>query len=263
MSDHPDEDMRYTDIAEEILEKGLRTSTGKNPANAVYTTLSTKLVPMKVAEKVAKSTFRLTDSSTARVAAPDIADPSAEEQDRTARENREDAGIIQSFGMHWLRDAVLWKSSKTQLLGAVTKRNITAADTIDFSGQQGVYILYNGARPVYAGQAGKERMGARLQEHTVDRLATRWDRFSWFGLCPYLEASDSLGEPDPALFTGEKIISALEGLLIEGMEVALNRRGGDFLRGKEYTQVTHPDLEKETAVIDDVRKVVRDVLAQD
>src|ERR1043165_1692111 len=47
----------------------------------------------------------------------------------------------------------------------------------------------------------------------ADRLSTRWDRFSWFGLLTVSEAGELSSVPDSYL--GMKIIPAVEAILIE------------------------------------------------
>ena len=45
---------------------------------------------------------------------------------------------------------------------------------------------------VYIGQAGGQGNGLfdRLTQHTTDRLAERWSRFSWFGLRRVLQRNE-------------------------------------------------------------------------
>jgi hypothetical protein len=53
-----------------------------------------------------------------------------------------------------------------------------ARQTLDFWKEPGVYALYRGDEPIYAGQA--EALGERLlAHHQQDHLAGRWDTFSW------------------------------------------------------------------------------------
>ena len=85
-------------------------------------------------------------------------------------------------------------------------------------------------------------MGRRLFEHTLDRLAARWDGFSWFGLLPVSE-SGQLGEL-PATFDAAKMIPALEAILIEALEPRQNRKRGDDLSAVEFIQREDPEIQK-------------------
>ncbi|WP_206678263.1 hypothetical protein, partial [Salmonella enterica] len=57
-----------------------------------------------------------------------------------------------------------------------------AAKPVNFADRVGVYILYSGERVIYVGRITEPRLGPRLWDHMCDRLAGRWDRFSWFGV---------------------------------------------------------------------------------
>ena len=82
----------------------------------------------------------------------------------------------------------------------------------------------------------------RLFEHTLDRMAARWDRFSWFGLL-HVSESGQLGEL-PAAFEAAKMIPALEAILIEALEPRQNRKRGDDLSAVEFIQREDPEIQK-------------------
>jgi hypothetical protein len=85
-------------------------------------------------------------------------------------------------------------------------------------------------------------LGKRLYEHTADRLSSRWDRFSWFGLLPVSESGD-LGIL-PESYLGPKIIPGVEAILIEALEPRQNRKRGDDLSAVEYIQKEDPEIQK-------------------
>src|SRR5690606_23098737 len=122
-----------------------------------------------------------------------------------AREDVEEMGLINAFGMYWQRNAVSWKN-RPVLLGYQQ----SGSRRVDFSEQGGVYLLHDATRVVYVGQAGDMRLGARLLEHTRDRLNGRWDRFSWFGVKGVSEEG-GLTDP-PAAFGMNTLISTMEAL---------------------------------------------------
>jgi hypothetical protein len=67
---------------------------------------------------------------------------------------------------------------------------------VDFRDQIGVYVLYDENRPpVFVGLAGgRARLFRRLRHHRNDRLALRWQYFSWFGLLRVDEVKGNLRE---------------------------------------------------------------------
>ena len=77
--------------------------------------------------------------------------------------------------MYWRRDQVRW-SNRPRILGAQQ----LGAKIVDFTEQVGLYVLYDGSRPIYVGQVSRPRLGARLFEHTRDHLNERWQSF-FFG----------------------------------------------------------------------------------
>ena len=115
------------------------------------------------------------------------------------------------------------------------------ATPVDFNKQIGIYLLYDGREVIYIGRTTERPLGRRLFEHTSDRLAVRWDRFSWFGLLPVSETGQ-LGAL-PATFEAAKIIPALEAILIEALEPRQNRKRGDDLSAVELIQREDPEIQ--------------------
>lgn len=155
----------------------------------------------------------------------------------------ESPGLITSFGMFWRRDDLnLTQGGKLRLFGHQAGKK----GRVDFADQIGVYLLHDGARTMYVGRVTKPRMGMRLAEHTRDRLAGRWDRFSWFGLRPVL-ASGQLGDT-AAAFGTDLVVATMEAILIEGLEPPQNRRQGDGMTGQEYQQAKDDQLQERVAL---------------
>jgi hypothetical protein len=86
-------------------------------------------------------------------------------------------------------------------------------------------------------------LGKRLVQHTVDLLASRWNRFSWFGLWRVTQNGD-LEEMSARPLPADIIVTTMEALLIEGLEPPQNRRRGDDFRAVEYLQAEDPELEE-------------------
>lgn len=220
--------LHYRTITEEIMTRKLVETKGATPADTVGSQITSSIKSdgeKSPFVKVARGTFGLRK------------DLNATNQQKFAEEEKDDTSIIRAFGMYWSRAQVNWKSNPA-LLG----RQLQGAATVDFNGQRGVYILYDGHRPIYAGKATKDRLGARLLEHTRDRMSSRWDRFSWFGL---LDVTDS-GKlaPFKTNLDEDGLIVIMEAVLIEVLEPPLNRRRGDTIEGNEYIQVNDPNVKK-------------------
>ena len=222
--------MHYTEIAEQIVARGLKKAVGATPAQNVAAILSTSI------RNGGGPFIRLGEGKYALRAVLD----ERVNEDTTAAEADEEAselGALRAFGMFWRRDAVIWTEREPRLLG----RQGLGASNVDFGGQIGVYLLHDRDRVVYVGRAG-DAIVARLKAHTTDRLGGRWDRFSWFGLRG-VNDDGTLGNPTAA-WTHLVVLATLEALLIESLEPPLNRRRGDNLSGVEFIQVEDPEIER-------------------
>jgi hypothetical protein len=225
--------MHYKDIAEQIVSMGLRKNIGATPAATVSANLAISINERGDGSpflKVGKGEYILREqyaASTKNEAAP--SDDKADEKQYE---------IITSFGMFWRKDLVLWNGSP-RLLGVQQ----LGAEAVDFNKQLGIYLLYDGREVIYVGRATERPLGKRLYEHTLDRLSTRWDRFSWFGLLPVSEKGGLAAIP--AQYESEQLIPALEAILIEALEPRQNRRRGDDLAAVEYLQQEDPEIKRQ------------------
>lgn len=228
--------LHYQEVTERIIAQGLRTNLGATPAATVNAQISASI--KREGEKspyvrVDKGTFMLKAGTAIDASTPVLETPAVKAQDDTDEEQYD---IVTSFGMFWRRQSVLWQASP-KLLGVQHK----GAATVDVSKQAGIYMLYDGREVIYVGRATSS-LGKRLYEHTYDRLASRWDRFSWFGLLPIAD-NGTIGDL-PETFEGGKLIPALEAILIEALEPRQNRKRGDDLSSVEFMQVEDPELQK-------------------
>ncbi|MEQ8762549.1 MAG: HTH domain-containing protein [Planctomycetota bacterium] len=225
--------MHYTAIAERVVAEGLRDSVGATPAATVNSTITWSLKTegeQSPFQRVARGEYYL------RSLESDSVSPTASVMEPLDTGD-ELEGPIHAFGMFWDRDQVLWKSSP-----AILGLQQIGADPVDMSGQRGVYLLYDGREVVYVGRSTERPLGSRLYEHTYDRLRTRWDRFSWFGLCAVGD-DGRLTEPEGG-HTSTQFITAMEALLIEALEPGQNRRRGDGFSAVEFIQAEDPALKK-------------------
>lgn len=236
------EPLHYSEIAQRILDNGLRKQTGATPAATVAATISMSMqrdlvrVDRGVYTLVPRTSTPQETSSVERSDAPEVIPPTAPEK------VEEDNGFLNAFGMFWRRDEVDWEQRGQSLLGAQLK----AAQGINFAEQVGVYILYSGDRVIYVGRITEPRLGSRLWDHTRDRLTGRWDRFSWFGVRTVAD-DGTLGPVPSGNFAIEMLVATMEALLIEGLEPPQNRRRGDGFNATEFIQTTDPQVERRRA----------------
>lgn len=221
--------MHYVDIAEEIARLGLKTDVGATPAQSVNATISVSIkgdsaTPFR---RAGKGLYAL------RSAPPSVppVPPKDEEEDET--------GLINAFGMYWSRANVLWTHSP-RLLGRQGK----GSTPVDFSGQQGVYLLHDRRDVVYVGRTTDQPLGLRLRQHVEDRLNGRWERFSWFGVYPVTEAG-ALDSKAVGTYDLSSLITTMEALLIEGLEPPQNRKRGDGFKAVEFLQVEDPAIQRQ------------------
>jgi hypothetical protein len=227
--------LHYTDIAEEIRERELKSDIGATPANSVNATVTFSL--QRDGEespfvRVGRGIIALREkvAEFGQVGTPH----EVEDSDQT--------GLINAFGMYWNRDKVLW-TSNPKILG----RQQPGADPVDFCGQTGVYLLHHARSVVYVGRTTDQPLGRRLAQHTSDRLDGRWDRFSWFGVAAVGE-NGVLQTVDAPNLTLESLIVTMEALLVEGLEPPQNRKRGDDFRAIEYLQVEDPAINRNRIV---------------
>lgn len=242
------EAMPYSEIAEQIVDRNLRTSVGATPANSVYAIISKAMLDADSAfYKAGPGTFGLrvqqepeAQWSSAEEEYPNDAEDIAEETHGT---------IIRALGMFWLRNDVNWKNNPA-ILGRQH-----GGDDVNLAGQRGVYLLHDRHDVIYVGKSVDRPLGQRLYEHTRDRHGGRWNRFSWFGLL----GIDEDGQIDSEMPTasGDDIITTLESILIECLEPPQNRRRGDHLDAVEFIQSRDPEIDRK-----EKRLLIKDLIAQ-
>jgi len=226
--------VHYKDLTDQIIEDGLRADLGATPAATVSAQLTTALKNEGVNcpwQKIGRGLYIW--KTKAGVATEELTAPSLEEYETEEAQY----AVVSSFGMFWRREAIEW-SSNPKILGMQQ----IGAEAVDFSKQTGIYLLYDGREIIYVGRASDRPLGRRLYEHTLDRLSSRWDRFSWFGVLPVSEQAELGTMPDS--FSGSQLLPALEAILIEALEPRQNRKRGDDLAAVEYIQKEDPEIQK-------------------
>ncbi|MBK8352697.1 MAG: hypothetical protein IPL21_13830 [Saprospirales bacterium] len=135
--------------------------------------------------------------------------------------------------MYWDESRISWTGNNPDLLG----KQKNAIDTINFKKQIGIYLLHDMMGTLYVGQSFDRPISVRLKEHKSDRLAGRWQKFSWFGLYRIDDRGniiESLNEQEPLHY--RILIDTFEAILIESMEPRQNRKRGNNLEDFEYLQ---------------------------
>lgn len=148
--------------------------------------------------------------------------------------------IIQSYGLLWKAENVFWGagSNPGALFGVAARAR--RSEPVDFRDQVGIYVLYDGHRMIYVGQAGSGNryLFKRLRSHRRDVLAGRWDTFSWFGLRRVLGSGRLSTVNRRSRSALSSTLNHIEAVLIAAAEPALNRQGGRFGRSAtRYLQV--------------------------
>ncbi len=234
-----DTPLHYTEISEQILARGYYETDGATPAASVNSQLTASIKHEGERSpfiRVGKGIFTLKDKS----AIPSLPLPPISKQKKSPQtESDEDISdsIIRSFGMYWQRDLVVWRNDP-KMYG----KQQALSKAVDFGKQKGIYILYDHHTVVYVGRSIDRPLGKRIYEHTIDRLGSRWNRFSWFGLLDVTQE----GKLKEVLFNTSlpSLVATLEALLIEALEPPQNRKRGDDFSAIEYIQDIDPELKE-------------------
>lgn len=232
--------LHYTEIAELIAERGYRKALGATPQDTVSATLTTD-----IKAKLDNSIFARTDKGyyilRQFLNQTDITDTDESEPEIVNDKIVKKASykIINAYGIYWNRNLVHWKT-QPDLLGIQQ----VGATVVNFKEQIGIYLLHDSRETVYVGQAIEQSLGKRLKDHTSDRLAGRWDRFSWFGFYPVTEDANLDLNITFSDFTIHQLGDILEAVLIESIEPRQNRKQGNSFVGLEYLQLEAPEIKK-------------------
>ena len=228
--------MHYTEISEQILSRGYYETDGATPAATVNAQMASSIKhdgEKSPFMRVGKGVFALKNSPAALVEPPPQTAKRKKIETLAEADVEISDSIIHSFGMYWQRDLVVWRNDP-KMYGkqqALSK----PVDTV-----------------VYVGRSIDRPLGKRLFEHTVDRLGSRWNRFSWFGLLDVTQEG-SLRETSLNASLAS-LVATLEALLIEALEPPQNRKRGDDFSAIEYIQDIDPEL-KEREIQNTLRSI--------
>jgi len=229
--------LHYSEISEQILSRGYYKTDGATPAATVSAQISSSIKHDGAKSpfmRVGKGTFTLRAKGGIQ-SPPTLPAKQSTRESIQEPESDESESIIRSFGMYWQRDLVVWKNDP-KMFG----KQQALSKPVDFAKQKGIYILYDHHTVVYVGRAIDRPLGKRLYEHTIDRLGSRWNRFSWFGLLDV--TNEGTLREVPLKGSLAVVVSTLEALLIEALEPPQNRKRGDDFYAIEYIQDVDPEL---------------------
>ena len=258
--------LHYSEISELILSKGYYKTEGATPDSTVNAQITGSIKhdgEKSPFLKISRGTFALRTSKAqnaiANTASSAIALPPAtpkvfKEAQVSTVEQEPDESVIRCLGMYWQRDLVIWKSDPR-----VFGKQQALSKPVDFGTQRGIYILYDHHTVVYVGRSVDRPLGKRLYEHTTDRLGSRWNRFSWFGLLNVTDEGKLV--ETPIKVTLPSLVATLEALLIEALEPPQNRKRGDDFTVMEYIQDIDPEI-KERELQNTLRAIERNLRGQ-
>ena len=258
--------LHYSEISELILSKGYYKTEGATPDSTVNAQITGSIKhdgEKSPFLKISRGTFALRTSKAqnaiANTASSAIALTPAtpkifKEAQVSTVEQEPDESVIRCLGMYWQRDLVIWKSDPR-----VFGKQQALSKPVDFGTQRGIYILYDHHTVVYVGRSVDRPLGKRLYEHTTDRLGSRWNRFSWFGLLSVTDEGKLV--ETPIKVTLPSLVATLEALLIEALEPPQNRKRGDDFTVMEYIQDIDPEI-KERELQNTLRAIERNLRGQ-
>ena len=227
-----DQPLHYQRITEMIGDRGLRALSGATPSATVRACLFSMVDPGNSSyddriRRVTRGVYEFFSTEDGQQA------EEQEVKDVEEEEKTQDTIGVPAFGLHWEKDKVKWKKP-----GEILGRQMRDADAVNFSDQQGVYVLHKDRSVVYIGKTN-DSLFERLYSHNKSRKALRWDRFSWFGFRKVDEKGE-LNEPRDD-FNLKHVVSILEAVLIESLEPPVNGQRGEFM-GDLYEQVPNSEI---------------------
>jgi hypothetical protein len=151
------------------------------------------------------------------------------------------SSLIRTYGEYWNPNAINWETvgsgNGSGFVGSAKEGEKKERD-INCQNAQGIYVLYDNFKAIYVGKSIKTTIALRIKTHLTDRLAGRWDLFSWYATNNIRWTSGDLSQPAGRHNPASVVIDTLEALAILIADPPLNRRreslsGADELLQKE------------------------------
>jgi hypothetical protein len=250
--------LHYSEIAELIAQRGYRTSLGATPKDTVSAQITTDIKKGdSIFERVDRGVFilkKFLSEANENIEFEEAITDKKEQQTTKKKRDSSNNKLINSFGIYWNRNLVHWKSAIPDLFGIQQ----IGAKEVNFKDQKGIYLLHDSRETIYVGQAIEQPLGKRLRDHTTDRLAGRWDRFSWFGFYPINDEGQINIDAQFKDFTIQHLGDILEAILIESIEPRQNRKQGNSFIGLEFLQQESPEIKQKQKrqMLDEISKLL-------
>lgn len=163
--------------------------------------------------------------------------------------------LIRAFGQYWNPDIIEWgkqgPNNKGKLLGDI-KFSDGKTIPIDFWKAKGIYVLFDRFKCIYVGKALESSIGFRLRSHLSDRLAGRWDMFSFFSVSTVNKTTKNTRDPGQRQVTQGVTINSFEALAILIADPSLNRKRERFKDAHEAIQTKQPNPRTERNYYEDI-----------
>jgi len=173
--------------------------------------------------------------------------------------------LIRAFGQYWNPDIIEWgkqgPNNKGKLLGDI-KFNDGKTIPIDFWEAKGIYVLFDRFKCIYVGKALESSIGFRLRSHLSDRLAGRWDMFSFFCVSTVNKTSKDTRDPGQRQITKGVTINSFEALAILIADPSLNRKRERFKDAHEAIQTKQPNPRTERNYYEDIIKKLNELTTE-
>lgn len=151
--------------------------------------------------------------------------------------------LIKAYGSFWNPEIIDWGSPGPgkggKLEGSVRFDDGTRKD-IDFWDARGIYVLHRDFQSIYVGKAFGTNIGRRLRDHLTDRLAGRWDMFSWYSVSAPRKIEGGVTKPGKRQIAPDTYIDTFEALAILISDPPLNRKRESLKGAFEVAQKEQP-----------------------
>ncbi len=168
--------------------------------------------------------------------------------------------LIKAYRQYWNPDIVDWgkqgPSNKGKLHGDVKFKD-NKAIAIDFWNAKGIYVLFDRFKCIYVGKALESSIGNRLRSHLSDRLAGRWDMFSFFTVSTINKTTKNTRDTNDLghrQVPRSVVVNSFEALAILVADPSLNRKREKFSDAMEAIQSKQPNPRTERNYYEEIVK---------
>lgn len=173
--------------------------------------------------------------------------------------------LIRAFGQYWNPEIIEWgrrgPNNKGKLLGDIRFKDGVIVP-IDFWEAKGVYVLFDRFKTIYVGKALESSLGFRLRSHLSDRLAGRWDMFSFFSVSTVNKTTRDTRNPGQRQVTRGVIINSFEALAILIADPSLNRKRERFREAHEVIQTRQSNPRTERNYYEEIIRKIEELSAE-